>query len=56
MAIEDIFWALEQIQGLARPDLFAELRQQNEDLLRALNAEPARTTPPGLRLVPAHAA
>jgi hypothetical protein len=36
LAIEDVFWAMQQIQCLSKPDLFGELLQQNNDLLRAL--------------------
>lgn len=45
LAVEDIFWALEQMAGLSKPDLFAEIRQQNNDLLRVL-AELQRETSP----------
>jgi hypothetical protein len=36
LAVEDVFWAMQQIDSLSKPDLFGELRQQNNDLLRAL--------------------
>jgi hypothetical protein len=36
MAVEDVFWALNQIQHLSKPNLFDEIRQQNSDLLRIL--------------------
>jgi hypothetical protein len=36
LAVEDVFWALDQIQHLSKPNLFDEIRQQNSDLLRVL--------------------
>ncbi len=37
MAIDDIFWAMDRIRHMSSPDLFAEIHQQNNDLLRALS-------------------
>jgi hypothetical protein len=37
LAREDMGWALQQLLRLDRPDLFAELRRHNQDLLQILS-------------------
>lgn len=55
LATEDVFWAMQQIQHLTKPDLLGEMRQQNTDLLRLLSersgtASPAVVRGPRLRV------
>ena len=47
VSLSDLPWVVHQVTRMTPPDLFQEIRQQNDDLLRTLDAPPTHRSLPG---------
>jgi hypothetical protein len=47
VSLSDLPWVVHQLTRMTPPDLFEEIRQQNDDLLRTLDAAPTPRALPG---------